>query len=287
MPSLEALRPSGWPAYWLEMLARYGSRKSIQIAAKKGFIKLKRVPKGKAEEIAEALERGIGPKHTPEMIVLAIQSKARQIQRLSQEIDAVEKVIIDQAPVAPEQVELLRSIKGMGPITSVVLLCFIEEVSRFDSAKQMAAFFGVQPRIKRSGDGGYKTKMSKQGSPIVRRELYLLAFRCLNNDPYLKSIYLAARDQNRTHDDALGILMHKLIRIIYGILLYQKPYDAGIDQLNQRKKKTATQAQKKGSKAERFQTPSLNAPLSRKKRKQRKKDYAPQAAVMAECTGST
>jgi hypothetical protein len=289
LPSLESLKPSDWPAYWLEMLARYGSRKSIQIAAKRGFSKLKRVPKGKARQIAQALEEGIDMRETPPMIVATIQSKARQIQRLSEEIDAVEKGIITAAPVDPRQVELLQSIKGMGAITPVVLLCFIEEVNRFDSAKKMAAFFGLQPRIKRSGDGAYKTKMSKQGAGIVRRELYLLAFRSLQNLPYLKSMYLAAKAKNMTHDAALGVLMHKLIRMIYGILKHNKPFDAGIDQLNQQDnlQKREDIKREKTPKAERFQPPSLNAPLSRKKRKERKKDHASQAAGMAECAGST
>ncbi|CAN0579326.1 unnamed protein product, partial [Ectocarpus sp. 12 AP-2014] len=193
LPSLESVKPSDWPAYWVDMFARYGSRKSIQIAAKRGFTKLKRVPKGKAQQIAQALEEGIDMRETPPMAVLTIQSKARQIQRLAEEIHVITKAIIAAAPVDPKQVELLQSIKGMGAITPVVLLCFIEDVTRFDGAKKMAAFFGVQPRIKRSGDGAYKTKMSKQGAGIVRRELYLLAFRSLQFQPYLNSIYLAVR----------------------------------------------------------------------------------------------
>ena len=289
LPSLESVKPSDWPAYWVEMLARYGSRKSIQIAAKRGFTKLKRVPRGKAQQIAQALEEGIDMRETPPMVVLTIQSKARQIQRLAEEIKAIEKVIIAANPADPGQVELLQSIKGMGAITPVVLLCFIEDVTRFDGAKKMAAFFGVQPRIKRSGDGAYKTKMSKQGSGIVRRELYLLAFRSLQFQPYLNSIYLAARAKGMTHDEALGVLMHKLSRMIYGMLKHNKPFDAGIDQLNQKDKPQKKEEGKKEKtpKAERFQTPGLNAPLSRKKRKERKKDHASQAAGMAESAGST
>ena len=164
LPSLEALRPDNWSAYWLEMLAKYGSRKSIQIAASKGFKQLKRVPKGKAAEIAQALAQGIDPRETPPIVVMTIQSKARQIQRLEQEKKTLEKQFIQMAPVDPQQVKLLQSIKGMGPITPVVLLCFIEQVQRFNSAKKMAAFFGVQPRIRQSGDGAYRTKMKEQGS---------------------------------------------------------------------------------------------------------------------------
>ena len=288
LPSIEALKPSDYPAYWLEILIQYGSRKSIQIAASKGFKQIKRVPKGKAKEIAEALARGIDLRETPPMVIVAIQSKARQIKHLQQEIQAMEKVFIETAPVPERQVKLLQSIKGMGPVTARVLCCFIEEVARFDSAKKLAAFFGVQPRIKQSGDGAYKTKMSKQGAGLVRRELYLLAFRSLNNEPYLKAIYAEARAKGMAHDAALGVLMHKLIRIIYGMLKHDTPFNAGIDQLNQHKKTPSTKTLKTNKKpaAQRFQTPSLDAPISKRKRKKRKMDHEPQAVGISECTGS-
>lgn len=289
LPSLEALKPAGWPAYWLEMFACYGSRKSIQIAARKGFKQLKYVPAGKAQDIADALESGIDPRETPPIIVETIKSKARQILRLHQEIQELEKLLIASAPVDPQQVKLLQSIRGIGIITPVILLCYIEDVTRFETAKQMAAFFGLQPRVRRSGDGTYKTKMSKQGAAIVRRELYLLAFRSLQHEPYLKSIYLAARSRGMAHEAALGVLMHKLIRIIFGMLTHAKPFDPGTDQLNRQEKQPTKDhpTKQQATKAERFQAPSLNAPTSRKKRKERKKDHASQAAVKTENAGST
>jgi transposase len=288
LPSLEALKPSGWPAYWIEMLIQYNSRKSLQNAANKGFAKLSRLPKGKAEQIAKALAQGIDPKQTPPMVSLAIQSKTRQIQRLTREIERIEKALIQTAPVDAQAVTLLQSIRGMGPLSAVVLLCFIEDVNRFEGAKQMAAFFGVQPRIKSSGDGAYRAKMSKQGAGLVRRELYLLAFRCLTTEPYLRAIYAKSRAKGMAHDAALGVLMHKLIRIVYGILKSGTLFDAGVDQLNQHQTtKPAKVEEKKKELVRRFQAPSTLAPLSRKQLKERKKDYELQADGISECAESS
>lgn len=288
-PSLEALKPSSWPAYWLDIFAQYGSRKSIQIAASNGFKQLKWVPKAKAKEIAKTLAQGIDPRETPPLVVLSIQSKARQIKQLHQEIKAIQDQLIKYAPVDPQQVQLLQSIKGMGTTTPIILLCYIEQVDRFENAKKMAAFFGLNPRIKQSGDGAYKTKISKQGAAIVRKELYLLAFRTLQHEPYLKSIYLAAIEKGLKHDAALGVLMHKLGRIIYGMLKEHKKFDPGIDQINQLDNRTQApiSSAKKTDRAQRFQAPSLSAPISRRERAQRKKDYASQAAIKTENAGST
>ena len=292
LPSLVAFVPKNWSKYFLQMLITYGSKRSIQQAANQGFKQLKRVPRGKAQQIYEALRDGIDPKETPPLVVLALQSKARRILALQEEIATLEAQLCKLAPVRSQQVDLLCSIGGMGRVAATTLLCFIEDVDRFDSAKEMAAFFGVQPRIKTSGDGHVKVGMSKQGSGIVRRSLYLLAFRTLGQEPYLKSIYTKFRQRGMTHDGALGVLMHKLLRIIYGILKSGTAFNPGIDQLNQvdpRQSPAAPPAKpiEKQDPKRRFQAPSPDAPLSNRQRRQRKKDQESQAATEAERAGSS
>ncbi|TXF83904.1 IS110 family transposase [Neolewinella aurantiaca] len=146
------------------MLIFYGSRKSIQLAAAKGFKRLSRVPKGKAEEIAAALKSGIDIKDTPDFVIATIQSKVRQIKYLKEEIKTLEKVLCSSAPINTEQVDLLCSLKGMGRVTATTLLLFIEDFNRFEDAAHIASFFGVQPRIKKSGDGAYKPRVF----PLIR-----------------------------------------------------------------------------------------------------------------------
>lgn len=292
LPSLVPFVPKNWSRYFLQMLVTHGSKRAIQLAAAHGLKQIQRVPKGKAGEVHRALRDGIDMKETPPMVVMAIQSKARQILMLQEEIATLEKQLCQMAPVSEKQVGQLCSIAGMGRVTATILLCFIEDVDRFDSAKAMAAFFGVQPRVKTSGDGSIKIGMSKQGNGIVRRMTYLLAFRTLGQEPYLKSIYAKFRQQKMTHDAALGVLMHKLLRIIYGMLKSGEAFDPGVDQLNQidPRSNEETPLPKPAAKPDpkrRFQPVSQEAPLSNRKRRQRKQDQEPQAATVAESTGSS
>lgn len=292
LPSLVPFVPKNWSKYFLQMLITYGGKRSIQLAAAHGLKQVKRVPKGKAGEIHRALRDGIDMKETPEMIVLAIRSKARQILVLQEEIAELEERLCQMAPVSDEQVDLLCSISGTGRVTATTLLCFIEDVDRFETAKAMAAFFGVQPRIKTSGDGSVRIGMSKQGSGIVRRTTYLLAFRTLGQEPYLKSIYAKFRQQGMTHDAALGVLMHKLLRMMYGMLKSGKPFDPGVDLLNQVDPRSGEETiqpklETKEDPKRRFQSMSQTAPLSNRQRRKRKQDQESQAATVAESTGSS
>jgi hypothetical protein len=252
------------------------------------------VPKGKAAQIHEALKEGIDLEETPALVVATVQSKARKILGIQSEICELESLLCQSAPVSKEQVELLCSMKGMGRVTATILLCFIEDVDRFDDASSMAAFFGVPPRIKTSGDGKVTIGMSKQGSGIVRRELYLLAFRSLKNLPYLKSIYAKFRKKGMVHDAALGVLMHKLLRMIYGMLSNGTTFNPGIDQLNQIDSRNNQEDIPEGAgkpvkedPKRRWQARSESAPLSVRERRKRKKDQESQAAAEAEITGSS
>jgi len=292
LPSLVPLIPTAWSKYFLHILINYGGKRSIQLAAKQGFKKVSRVPKGKADQIHAALLDGIDMNETPELVVATIRSKARQILALEEEISELEKLLCQTAPVAESQVELLCSIKSMGKVAATKFLCFFEDIDRFDDANAMASFFGVQPRIKKSGDGMVKIGMSKQGSGIVRREAYLVCFRTLRTVPYLKSIYAKFRQKGMCHDAALGVLMHKLIRMMYGILKSGTPFNPGVDQLNQVDPRTkedtlVSTEQVKQDPKRRFQLASQDAPLSNRQRRKLKKDQESQAATMAESTGSS
>ena len=291
LPSLVPMVPKSWARYFLQILSLHGSKRSIQLAAKQGFKQISRVPKGKAAQIHQALVEGIDLNETPPLIVATLKSKARKIQAIKEEIAELEDLLCQTAPVNQKQVELLCSIKGMGKTAATVLLCFIEDVDRFDDASSLAAFFGVQPRLKSSGDGTVRIGMSKQGNGLVRRELYLLAFRTLGTDAYLKSIYTRHRQKGKCHDNALGVLMHKLLRMIYGMLNSGKTYDPGVDQLNQIDPRSGQDdpsvTAPKPDPKRRYQSASLAAPLSNRQRRARKKDQESQATAKAEITGSS
>ena len=289
LPSLLPFLPADCSQYFLKILIAHGGKRAVQLAAKQGS---KSVPKGKAIQIYDALKDGIDMKETPPLVVAAIRSEARQILSFLEEIKELEELLCQVAPVAGKQVEQLCSIEGMGKASATTLLCFFEDIDRFDDASSMAAFFGVRPRVKKSGDGTVRTGMSKQGNGLVRREVYLLAFRTLSNEPYLKSIYAKFRKKGMVHDEASGVLMHKLIRVMYGMLKSGTNFDPGVDQLNQidpRSKEEVQEAEPiiREDPKRRFQSVSQDAPLSNRQRRKRKKDQEPQAATMAESAGSS
>ena len=69
--------------------------------------------------------------------------------------------------------------------------------------------------------------------------------------------------------DAIGVCMHKILRIIYGMLKNNSPFDPEIDRKNREKSSAKEKTDAKDSKR-RYQEIDVSAPISRRQNKKRK-----------------
>ena len=65
-----------------------------------------------------------------------------------------------------------------GTQTVAVLRAELGEVARFQRLDQVVAYAGLDIEIKQSGKWQGQAKLSKRGSGLVRRMLYMAAMRC-------------------------------------------------------------------------------------------------------------
>src|SRR5205814_8734093 len=112
----------------------------------------------------------------------------------------------------------------------------IEDHKRFASPKELASYFGLHPELKESRDKQKVYRMSKKGRASMRATLYMCAQTAVLHDAHLKAIYHRHRSKGKNHKQAIGVIMHKLSRIIWGVLTSKQPYQATVDEKNQNKK---------------------------------------------------
>ena len=146
--------------------------------------------------------------------------------RLARDIDAH----IDGHPELKHDQALLQSIPGIGPAVSLRLMTTLRSRS-FASARQAAAFAGLVPVPWESGRSVYKApRLSKAGSPRLRRLLYMAAVVSLRYNPDIAAQYARLTGRGKTSMSALGAAMRKLMHIAYGVLKTQIPYQAQVAQ---------------------------------------------------------
>lgn len=132
----------------------------------------------------------------------------------------------DKHPKLKTQRELLDSIPGIGSETAARLLGEIPHLSDLDSARAAAAFSGLTPRRHQSGTSiNAPARMSKIGSARVRHALYFPAMAALRCNPSFKQLAQRLAEKGKHKMQIVGAAMHKLIRLAYGVLKNQKPYD--------------------------------------------------------------
>ncbi len=122
------------------------------------------------------------------------------------------------------------------------------------------------------GDGKLVTRMSKKGRKEPRWILYNVTMSAINCNEMIKTLYEGYLKKGKEKMVAIGIIMHKILRIIYGMLKHKRKYDPKIDQTNRARKFTNKKEsdKTKKDKSRRYQAYDPNAPVSHRQEKERK-----------------
>jgi transposase len=149
-------------------------------------------------------------------------SLAEHIAYLEQEIADTEAFIrehIDSHPSLREQRTLLLSIPGIGETTAAKFLAEILDVNLYQSARQLAAFAGLAPRLHESGTSVKKrARLSKVGTPRLRKALYFPAISAIRCNPQVKALSLRMKERGKCPMQIIGAAMRKLVHIAFGVL---------------------------------------------------------------------
>jgi transposase len=286
---------NGTPGWLLRLLSRYPSREHLHRAGLSKVASINGISLDKARRLLGKLDGGHPA--TPSIACHTIKATAGQILHLQTQIDAQQAYLSGLFKDHPD-VRLLETIKSIGLDSAVRLMVEIEEVSRFGSGKALCAYFGVHPTWKESGDGHWKTGMSKQGRAQVRGILYMCSLSAIRWNPDMKRLYHRFRKKGMNHYQAMGVVMHKLLRIIYGVLKNQSPYNPQVDRDNRQRSEEKQQAyQEEAVRKKKVQRTTRqrymsngtdsteNAPISRRAYQKRKQE-ASQSSLVEEYTGS-
>ena len=254
------------PAWILTLAIKYPSAARLKRASAKTVAKIPFATKEKARQLISDAKRSVASATDPatEQIIASI---ARQIIHLNKTIDAQTKRMTQSCDL-PE-VALLKTFKGIGDKSAIGLLIEIQTVKRFARAKNLASFFGLHPVLKQSGDTAKVSKMSKQGRVEPRHILYMVTLASLKCNPLIQKLYEKHQKSGKHNMAIMGICMHKILRIIYGMLKHNKPFDPMIDMANIRRSVRASKETPGKDTSRRFQSYDEKAPVSRRQKKRR------------------
>lgn len=181
-----------------------------------------RFGKEKAEQLKAVAAGSFGVSFAKDAFAFQIRQLIEQLEFLERQIEELEEHI---AFLLKETGTYITTIPGIGETLGAIILSEIGDIHRFDAPNKLVAFAGLDVKVSQSGEfTGTRQKISKRGSPYLRRAIWLAASRAAFCDPILSEYYQGLRARGKHHLTAVGAVSRKLCNTIYTILKEDRPW---------------------------------------------------------------
>lgn len=159
-----------------------------------------------------------------EMLINIVLQYQEHLSKLANEIDSIAKEI--------EEYKILQSIPGIGEKIAATIISEIGEIGRFDAAKKLVAFAGVDPSVYSSGKFTASiNRITKRGSSRLRHALYMAiqsgirdarkkktTDEIIPRNKRLREFYDKKREEGKPFRVAIIACVNKLLHWIYALL---------------------------------------------------------------------
>lgn len=195
---------------------------SDQLEAVLENVSHKAFAKSKISQISELAATSFGLKFCRNSFSLQLKLLIEQIKFIEAQVSDVEteiKAVLDKinSPIT--------TIPGIGDVNAAVILGEIGDISRFSNASKLAAYAGIDASVSQSGEyQSTNNKMSKRGSPYLRKALFQAALIAAFHDPVFSAFYQKKRSEGKHHLTAVGAVARKLCNTIFAVLKNNSPY---------------------------------------------------------------
>ena len=181
-----------------------------------------RFGKEKAKQLKAAASDSFGVSFARNAFAFQIRQLIEQLEFLEGQIVELEEQI---SSLLKQTGSYITTIPGIGDTLGAIILSEIGDIRRFDAPNKLVAFAGLDVRVTQSGEfTGTRQKISKRGSPYLRRAIWLAASRAAFCDPVLSEYYQSLRARGKHHLTAIGAVSRKLCNVIYTILKEDRPW---------------------------------------------------------------
>lgn len=151
-------------------------------------------------------------KTAPGAVAKGIRRHIEWLKRQLKSVDSDLDSRIKKSPVWRAREDLLRSVPGIGPVTSRTLIGELPELGQLNR-RQIAALAGVAPLNRDSGTLRGK-RMVWGGRRSVRVALYMAALTASQRNPVIREFYERLRARGKPPKLALTACMRKLLVIL-------------------------------------------------------------------------
>ena len=163
-----------------------------------------------------------GGSHVPSILQESLKPVLDVIELLTSQIKEYNKKIDEISRERYPETELLRAIRGVGPLTALAYVLTLEDPDRFSKSRQVGCFVGLTPRRDQSGETDKQLRITKAGNSFLRRLLvssaqYILSKHGEDSDLRRFGLRLAERGGKSAKRRAVVAVARKLAVLLHGL----------------------------------------------------------------------
>lgn len=234
--TLAKLHAAGFlPEVWVADEDTYSRRRQIaersgvlaQVVRIKGRMKAilhaNLIPPYKGHLFGKAGQRWLDTLPLPPEERGMLQRLIAELERVSQQLSEIDKVVAQQALDDPRALRLM-TIPGVSSVVASTVLASIGDIARFPSPDKLSSYFGLTPRVRQSGDHPARHgRISKQGNGDARKMLVEAAWSAKTAPGPLRAFFNRVQ-KKRGAPAAAVATARKLAVMIWHILTSGKEY---------------------------------------------------------------
>jgi transposase len=132
--------------------------------------------------------------------------------------------LVEEEKPIQQACALITSIPGVGKVTAYQILGMIPAIEGFSCAKAFAAFIGLTPQQKESGQFRGKSRLAKLGNTRLRKAFYMASLSAKRYNPRLSTWVKGLQEAGKPPKVILCAVMRKLAHWVFGVLKHQKAF---------------------------------------------------------------
>ncbi|MGI8607675.1 MAG: IS110 family transposase [Candidatus Dormibacteria bacterium] len=167
---------------------------------------------------------------------LEVDSDLRVLAVMEEEVRSVDNDVA-VAVVHDQRVRRLLTIPGVGITTAAAVVAVVGDVKRFERPNKLVGYFGLDPRVRQSGDQPFRTgHISRQGQAHARGLLIEAAHATVRVPGPFRAFYERVSSR-RGKQSALVAVARKLTVLSWHLLTKEQDYQWALGDLTARKYK--------------------------------------------------
>jgi transposase len=154
-----------------------------------------------------------------------LQKHLRQLEKQIQQIEQAINELIQGDAQLEREIRLLESIPGIGRITAAIILGELWFHTQLENARAAAAYAGLTPAQRQSGSSLKSSSLCRTGNKRLRKALYFPAIVAMTHNPLIQQKAARWAAAGKRKIQIISAAMHHLLRLAFGVLKNQTPFN--------------------------------------------------------------